>query len=148
LIVEHLERGAPVRHDGRLDSDVGGAVVDESPQVRVFGPGVGQYEEDQVVGAVCGDDPLGGGPAADAAGVLNHVRGHHSPPSSSPNVSSACTASRTGGRHAPDGGQDALPAAAGQLLVDAEGLGAGQLGVGVAGLAQPRLDGCGVEHQW
>src|SRR5947207_7742656 len=72
LVAEHLERGPSVRDDGRLDTDVDGTVVDESPQVRIFDPGV-RHEENQVCGAVCGDDPLGGGPAADTARVLDNV---------------------------------------------------------------------------
>lgn len=40
LVVEHLERGASVRHDGRFDSDAGGAVVHEPPQVRILDAGV------------------------------------------------------------------------------------------------------------
>jgi hypothetical protein len=62
----NLERGPSVGDDGRLDVDVDGAVVDESPQVRVFDPGV-RHQEHEVGGAVFGDDPLGGRPAADAA---------------------------------------------------------------------------------
>jgi hypothetical protein len=49
---------------------VGGAVVDEPPQVRIFDPGV-RDEENQVGGAVFGDDPLRRGPAADAAVLQN-----------------------------------------------------------------------------
>ena len=68
--MEHLERGPSVRDDGRLDTNVDGAVVDESPQVRIFDPGV-RHEEYQVVGAVGGNDALCGGPAADAAVLQN-----------------------------------------------------------------------------
>src|SRR6266545_2291234 len=61
-------------------------------------------------------------------------------------VRAAVQAVGLGGQHVVDGGQEAFPAGAGQLVVHAEAFGTGET-VGVAGPLQPCLRGGGIEGE-
>ncbi len=70
FVREDLERGTAVGDDGDRYADLGGGVAQEPIEVFVFDPGVSE-EENEVGGAVFGDDPLGRSPTADAAVLQN-----------------------------------------------------------------------------
>jgi len=70
LIGEDLERGAAIGDNGHRHTDLRGRVVQEPVEIVIFDLGV-REQQDQVVGAMFGDDPLGRGPAADAAVLQN-----------------------------------------------------------------------------
>lgn len=64
--MENLERSAAIGDNGHQHTDLCGGVVQESIEVVIFDLRVGE-EQNQVGGAVLGDDAVCGDPAADAA---------------------------------------------------------------------------------
>src|SRR6266545_755118 len=129
-VQQHGHLVGDVREGGQHRRDAALVAVGEVLDVLVQGGQahpVGQVDGDQC--ALIQDVPVGDEPQLHAG-----------------DVRAAVQPVRPCGQHVVDGGQESIRAVAEQFVVHTEAFGAGET-VGVAGVAQPRLRGCGIEGE-